>query len=309
MDCPGTLENDFLNHLAKTGVQHSSIILYVVNSFSGISQEDFKFLRCQARNGSTVLFIFNLNEKDSKDILQEKISSINSMLKNSKEFSTSQLYVLDLLKELQYVKQYTENPIHDKENHPALYQLLSQLQNVVIAKMKGMAFLHARSFYNLLHTNFLLLSKIISHKMRTASGRTLKQSLVRIVRGKTEVEQKIADLNFQIHNLIKEADKDMAMYSDDLVVFYNRFLEKLEPHLKILANELETKQPYKSNDNSWIKNLVSTLRSKGPTPFEEEIYRALIDRFVTSFARVFIYFFFIIIIMFINFSYYFKGIC
>ena len=101
----------------------------------------------------------------------------------------------------------------------------------------------------------------------------------------------------------------MAMYSDDLVVFYNRFLEKLEPHLKILANELETKQPYKSNDNSWIKNLVSTLRSKGPTPFEEEIYRALIDRFVTSFARVFIYFFFIIIIMFINFSYYFKGIC
>jgi len=208
------------------------------------------------------------------------------------ELKDSPIFALNLKKAVDFVTATGEISAARKlfafEDEEKLDDLLSSVLNVIQLKIRGMIFHFARSYFLLLHTHFLLLSKVISHKMKLTIPQKKTSSFHSSFLFKNEaasdIEQKMEDLSKQINNLLVKADQKIEHYRKEFVKFYLNLIKDMELELQTIARKHKTKIPYEDNDKSWIKNVLDNLTSKKMSPFESELYRVIITHFASRFS-------------------------
>lgn len=270
-----------------------------------------KFLSSQAKNGSFVVFIFNKRDADTKDILEQRISKLKSILARSGELSNSKIFVLNLFNAVNFVTSSSSDVLEAKneakfDDLKQLENFLSTVMEYISVKMKGMIFQFAHPFYQLLHSYYILLCKIISHKMKYAKPKNIFKNenpgmISRYFRPteEDEVSVRLKALSADIDRLLTDGEAQIKKYKHELRELYLDVLKDVDVELQAIAKEYKTIKPYEENGNSWFRNVIESLQTQDPTPFEEEINSAIINHFHTRFSLVcfcFILFFYLFFI-------------
>ena len=232
-----------------------------------------------------MLFIFNKSHLDSPQTLEEKLFAVRTTLRSHEMFKESHVHVLNV--------QEAGNSIQSEVASEALERLVVEIMRVIESKMSIMIFQFARSLFHLLHTHYLLLSKVVAHKMqkpalhdRSFGRSSLFQSRTPPIQTGDSVQQKITAINVSIEELLQEADRKIARYQVEMAENYQSILDELDPKLLILAREIPTNVSFEANESSWFQTMLDNLQSKHLSPFEEELYKSLIDRFTKEYSRV-----------------------
>ena len=268
----------------------ASVIFFVINSLHGLSKDDLRFLACQVENGSQVFFIFNRSRADSPPTIEEKLGAARQQLATYDVFKEAPIYLFNVKEASAFLQNPEANQEEPFAEQSVLNQLLDEIFQTVEAKMSSMIFHFARSLYHFLHTYYLLMSKVVAQKMRGGDPplrKTSRPSLLRTITGIDDdpIVTQMKEINQEIDTLLGEADKMIAQYKQDLVALFLRVVEDQEPKLLIEARQMTTKVPFNKDEKTWLQRIMGRLGTP-MSPFEEEICRALLDRFLAEYSRV-----------------------
>lgn len=245
-----------------------------------------------------MFFIFNKREQDTPDILEQRISKLKYTLNNSEELKNSKIFVLNLLKAVEFVTSSSSTIQEAKkesgfEDDEILEQFLSVVLEHISMKMKAMIFQFAHSFYQLLHSYFILLSKIISLKMKLPISKRPKKDapsssfrLFRSTLDSDDVTIKLKELSKEVDGLLTDAEKQIEKYKVQLRDLYLKVLEDVDLELRSIAKNHTTVKPYEENGKSWFRNVIEGLQTQEASPFEEEINRVIVNHFSSKFSLV-----------------------
>lgn len=248
-------------------------------------------------NGCDVMFVFNRKATDSEESVTERLLDIRSRINSVEVFKKSTVYEIDtamgvaggMAGRIDSVKAKDVFLLPEEERRPmlGLRDFLFDLNGTISKRSRGMIFNFARSFYQLMHTQYLVISRIISAKMKTDQARSLLSFKKKTEAQKQEVEslKKMKKLRVDIRSLIKEADAHIALYKSQFADVFLRVLTRLEPTLLMVARDVKVDVAYEQTDDSWIKNVINVLYNKAPTQFEEHVYKELIATFVRSYGK------------------------
>ena len=358
-----------------------------------IIDEEAQFLGTQAKNGSSVLFIYNFRRVDNASLHQEKLNFIQSKIRKWNALDSSPLFKVNLShcyqqlsttyhyfpphlhfqfhsysvwkklnttvsfiqlhhkfaplppsqeeneSEFPFHAKYEEEDVEEEEMDAGeemgevleskkkerkrrlkqINEIYSGLMIFIENKRRGAITFTARSIYQVLQSNYLLVCKLISYLMKNIVQKPPLDSKASSSSSKLlnnnpsstpsttfgsippggniggpngnnnlAIDENINQLKLEIKQLIKQADGLIDNYKKELRELYDRTLEKLSPKLREKARVMKVNVKYDPADKSkfWFFQ-------KSQTEFEKQLFESLIQEFTTEFIRVFLFFLFL----------------
>ena len=278
-----------------------------------------QFLRCQVKNGSNLILIYNEHENEDEEKKRERINEIKSAFQEFEELGRVEIVELNIKNALQYIfkekknhnqeiekqeiKQESANTIRrkkmlkqkKKKEKESLLNLIKDITKKINLQLKGTILYYTKLLYHLLNTNYLIITRLISSKMQYDMNKLNLTSALGAGTGLSnfggsispEIKNKIADLKKQVDSLIKSADSKILNYKKQIKIDYFNFITKITPSLEILAQDYQLEVPEGDlGASSLSTSIINVLSTPTPTHSETKLKEALIQLFITKFSNV-----------------------
>jgi hypothetical protein len=277
IDCPGTKENRFLNISARGSVQSSALILYVFGPQTLMKKwdEDVLMLKNQIVCGSDVVFVLNLREEFENNRVE--IEKTKQRLKDAFEDVLKEPIICEL--NLGHVLKAR------KERHN--YEPFENLKKILGTKLRqqvyGQLSLFMNAFFELIKTQHLFISSVISMHLRSSLKRDTTHAHSSTSSSKLFLEH-AKKLTHDIHKLQRAATAKLQnlelKFKKHFIAYVDQFSASfVAPGGFDQLSTLNTKfspQQKKSFSLDTVKKVIKqSVMGRDFTPYENEIKRLL----------------------------------
>eukprot|EP01130_Rhizamoeba_saxonica_P015200 TRINITY_DN6779_c0_g1_i1.p1 TRINITY_DN6779_c0_g1~~TRINITY_DN6779_c0_g1_i1.p1 ORF type:complete len:973 (+),score=227.17 TRINITY_DN6779_c0_g1_i1:175-3093(+) len=255
IDCTGTSENELLNFSALYAIQHASVILYVLQTRTSISDkdDDIRNIKHQMELGTDVIFILNVDEKDTFEDIEEKIQDFKSVFGQD-----NHLHVVDLVQDLE---------------EPQFAFIQECIFTLVENRIETMVNDFLVFFEKLLKIQHLFLSRIVSihvdRKVKLYQNEQNNDS-------REIVEESIKNLRSTIKALEKSALEKIEHDKIEFKDWFNHEIEMFKRYVleEDILSDITLSEEYIPPEK-YLNIFRPSIGGRTLTPYEEELKRQL----------------------------------